>query len=1117
MADERIVLSYDPAEAIAAADKANKAIEGNEKAAERAVAAIGKATEAQAAGNIRVLERGSAAIQRWIDSAKRKVALTEDSPSARLRAEKELYLKRVQGDAGATEQIKSIFDSGEAALRLKEQIALLEQMEAALNRVSEAAKREGASIEAGVRSLEHRAAVIGLNPQQRQLFEAKSSLADLINRGATPEQIERASAAVAHLSKEQVAAATSGSAFGSSLLELAGRLGLVIGGAEALKKAFSAGLDATLYAARTKQLEGALLAVAKANGVAETTALTLVARLKGIGIVTQDAEQAIARLIAAQVDYTKSEELARAAQNLGRVAGISSSEAFDKLTHAIVTQQPELLRTLGLNVNLQQEFQSFARQTGRTAESLSEVEKKHIALNATLAAAAAYNGVYKRSLNDAGGQLLSLKRYVLEAKDAFGQQFLPELEIAVSLLTALGKSGEDAGEVLAKVAKFLIFPPYAAFVEQKRILQADGRAKKEAEQIGLAVAASKTAETASKALQEQEALREKQRIAALDAEKRSKEELQKADERALDFLKSAQIQELEGLDRIAQKRRQALDEFGKTPTARANIEKGIALERNKFLTDFEKKRQDAFEAYQTRSKLAAKESEGREFDARYRLQEELGKLEDQANRVKEEQALFTIEARKASELRAVQEIAGKTIEQRLAAEDKVASIEQAAALKTFALKVDLINREANLRASLAGTTDEKDAILKEAAARAELLAVQTQAAVDTAQETAAVRKLQIVRTEQERLFESVRHAAEGIFDALLTRTRSLGDVLKNLLLQAVLTPLKQIASTAVAAALTGGGGGGGLGAKLGLGGLLTGGIARAGAPGGTPGFAGPVGGLLGAGGIGGSTGSGVFGGGSGLAGIGGLGLAGAGLGLFGAFKAGQSDNRVLKGFSPAIGALSGLVGFGALAYLFPSLLAAGPAGWIAAAGIGAAVGLIGIFKRKGEDKLIEKIKAVYGITVDRSFARNPLLPIIKDQFGGDIDTGIRSPIVRELLATYRMQSNQAGLGYGLGAVNNVARGVSLTGYNGSVYQSPVNINGGAYGYGGSLPSSGPAEPFGVLDQMVGAYEALASRPVSVQLQIDGRDVQASVARTNQASVGRREATAVLIDPLATFG
>ncbi len=491
------------------------------------------------------------------------------------------------------------------------------------------------------------------------------------------------------------------------------------------------------------------------------------------------------------------------------------------------------------------------------------------------------------------------------------------------------------------------------------------------------------------------------------------------------------------------------------------------------------------------------------------LEMELGNLKEQFA----QEDVFA-QASRDRQLARAEDFHARTLDQKIAVEEKKAEIEREYLGKTYAIKAALLQADQDLELSKAEQSAELRAAINEKYALAGRdLTLRTEAAMAAANDTAAIKSGQLIQDQAQKNFDSVKHAAEGLFDTLILRTKSWGDFLKNAVLLPALTLFKQLASTAIAGALTGGRGGS---SASGIGGLLGGllgggGIARAGAPGGTGGFAGPVGGLSGMLGMGGG-----LGGGGGIGGLGGmlglnagaLGLGGAGLGLFGAFKAGQSDSKIMKGLAPGIGAVSGLVGFGALASMFPALIAAGPAGWIAAAGIGAAIGLIGVFKKRGEDKIVEKVKSTYGIAIDRGFARSPLAEIIKNQFGGDIDLGIRSPMVRELLSVYRMQSNQAGTGVGLSALNNMARGVSLSGSGGSVYQNPVNVNGGAYGYGGSLPTSGPAQPF-----------QAAQRPIVIEnrLQIDGRDVQASVQRTNQASNGRRESAAVLTDPLLIFG
>jgi len=1171
MADERITLSYDTADAIAASGKVNKAIESNEKAAEKAVSSIGGATEKVVTSIVSVTDRSQNAINRIVAAAERKAALAVASPAELRLDAKQRDLGRVKGDVEASNRITVAYEKQEIAARkasdalqlqsaitasrqaargADEFAAALNRVEkqavaarkaadasqlqsaitasrqaakgadefaAALNRVNLAAQKERESIEQGIRALERRAALAGKSPNQRLVFEANSAIASASPR-TTPEQMQRLIAGHREIIRQQVKASETSNDLGGSIFQLAGRMGLAIGAFEAFRSVLGFGKDAVLYAARTEQLGVALNAVARANKIAESTTATLEARLKITGIVTQDARQSLSRLVAAQVDHTKAVQLARAAQDLSRIAGITSSEAFERLTHAIVTQQPELLRMLGLNVNLELEFQKVAKQSGRVSTDLSEMEKRQIAVNAVLVAAKGYTSVYEESLKTAGGQLLSLQRYALEAKDAFGQEFLPALTLVAKALTLVAKEGETAGKFLAKGFKFALIPVTglidAADVLKEKLqllnplLEENNRRSLEADNKKLV--SQKTLEGSSKALREQEEIIERSRIAQLEKDKKDKEELLKFNERALEFLKSAQFQEGEGLDRIAIKRKQALNEFGKSPEARANIEKAIAIERAKFLSDFEQKRFKDVEKFEKSMSDGRNKRTMEDFDRETKFTQDISKLEEQTRKAIDENSLFGLEARKESELRGVKEVTGKRVEDRLAAEDKIAAIEVDFALKTYAIKAELINKEAVLRAAMVTTLGEKQAIMQEAAARGALLMAQSQAVVDAAGENAAIKKLEIIRDANQKTFDSIKNAAEGLFDTLVLRTKSWGDLLRNTVLLPALTLVKQLVSTAIAGALTGRSGGGTSGGGLGglLGGLLGGvRISRAGAPGGTPGFTGPVGGggisgmLAGLGGGGAGAGSKL----AGLGGAGGLGLAAAALGGFGAFKAGQADNKVLKYSAPAIGAVAGLVGFGSLASLFPALIAAGPAGWIAAAGIGATIGLIGVFKKKAEDKIIEKIKSVYGITVDRSFAKNPLAGIIKDQFGGNIEAGIRSPIIREMLSIYRMQSNQAGAGSGLSPYNDSARGVSLSGYGGGVFQNPVSVNGGSYGYGGALPSTGPSQPF--------------QQPIVIEnrLQIDGRDVQASVLRTNQGSTGRRESAAVLSDPLLVFG
>ena len=136
---------------------------------------------------------------------------------------------------------------------------------------------------------------------------------------------------------------------------------------------------------------------------------------------------------------------------------------------------------------------------------------------------------------------------------------------------------------------------------------------------------------------------------------------------------------------------------------------------------------------------------------------------------------------------------------------------------------------------------------------------QTNAAVDAARENAAIRQMQLVRDEQQRTFDSFKRQAEGVFDALLTRSQSVFSAIGNAFKTAILTAIKEVVTSQVAKTLmqmfggmrapagatagAGGGGGGGLGAIFGgLGGIMNGGGGMGGYPG-TPPFVNQGGGM----------------------------------------------------------------------------------------------------------------------------------------------------------------------------------------------------------------------------------------------------------------------------------
>ncbi len=480
-------------------------------------------------------------------------------------------------------------------------------------------------------------------------------------------------------------------------------------------------------------------------------------------------------------------------------------------------------------------------------------------------------------------------------------------------------------------------------------------------------------------------------------------------------------------------------------------------------------------------------------------------------------------------------------------EEEVRNIEKVllTAKRVDEQKVAALAREARMREQLirlrTGPGSERQAVEETYQLRLDYAQREFQIHKDRARFEEAVQEAEIDRVTkiaelERRRFDELRQAAEGIFDALLTRSQSLGDALLNIFKTAVLTPIKQAFSSMIAGMLMPaygaagrGAAGGGLRSILGLGGLLGGGampsfagVPIPGAPGGTVGIAGPVslgGGLARGGAFGLPLGAGFDGGllslifnrgsiplGGGMAttaaGIGGLG--GAALGVL-TSPAALIGGGLLGYAGLRRGGLSGLAtaaAGGALVgtYFLPGL------GTAIGAGIGAVAWLFRMFFRGAEEKLREKIRAVYGVEMRDKGILRQLLEIAKQGFGGNLDVAIRSPQIRDLIELYAMATGQSSAGL----ASRMAP-VSLLQQGGALYQQtfPPGAVPRLDRIGAGTPQS--TGPIVINITVPGAKEFFEKETVRVVLD-NPRAVQSSSLSATRANAGRRELLALQLSP-----
>ena len=232
-------------------------------------------------------------------------------------------------------------------------------------------------------------------------------------------------------------------------------------GIAALSAAFASSLatdkiqEYTLLAARAEVLGTILNNVGQIAGKNVAQLGVLEEKVKSLGITTIKARQSLTLLAQSELDLSNSTRLARVAQDAAVIAGINSSEAFGRLLTAIQRGNSVMLRNLGIIVNLNQLYQSYAVSVGRTVNTLTPLEKRQLILNEVFRKGALIAGTYEASLNDVYKRFTSLDRFAEEAQRSIGEGLLPIFRSLVTSAEDFYKSISDNPDRARFIASLL--------------------------------------------------------------------------------------------------------------------------------------------------------------------------------------------------------------------------------------------------------------------------------------------------------------------------------------------------------------------------------------------------------------------------------------------------------------------------------------------------------------------------------------------------------------------------------------------------------------------------------------------------------------------------------------
>lgn len=196
-------------------------------------------------------------------------------------------------------------------------------------------------------------------------------------------------------------------------------------------------------ASRIDSLKIALTTTAKNIGENIDFVNLKLSQLQKNGITTQEAMNSLSQFMSQGLPIDNIEKLARAGQDMAVAFGKNSSETFQRFTYAVMTGSSEVLRMVGIQKTASQMQEEYAKTVGKSANELTDLEKKQAIVNGIIQYATSYTGLYENSLDSVGKKMSSLQRYTEEAALAFGDTLLPVQKGIVDAQTLLMKSFES--------------------------------------------------------------------------------------------------------------------------------------------------------------------------------------------------------------------------------------------------------------------------------------------------------------------------------------------------------------------------------------------------------------------------------------------------------------------------------------------------------------------------------------------------------------------------------------------------------------------------------------------------------------------------------------------------
>jgi len=251
--------------------------------------------------------------------------------------------------------------------------------------------------------------------------------------------------------------------------------GIGVAAAAGIGGLIALGVQSFMAAARVQELDIAINAVGKSTGLGYDAINNAAHGIKSMGIEMAVAQRSALMFAQNNLKLADASKLARTAQDLAVLSGKNSTEEFQLLTYAVMTQRSELFKSAGVNGSVQGAYEKMAQSLGISTKQLTAAQKVQAAMNMALEEGAKVAGTYEAAMTSPGKVLRSFARLNNDLMVAVGGALLKGIgpmivslyHLEKSIVTAVEGTGAFHDIITALSAVMVhIFTPITKFIDR---------------------------------------------------------------------------------------------------------------------------------------------------------------------------------------------------------------------------------------------------------------------------------------------------------------------------------------------------------------------------------------------------------------------------------------------------------------------------------------------------------------------------------------------------------------------------------------------------------------------------------------------------------------------------